>query len=75
MNNQQLSIFERIGVKEFNDKKYIWKALFACNELYDILASNMDELPNVDQKDLYMFVNTLLQVKYSLIELIGRDSK
>lgn len=72
---EELNMYEKKGITEFNNKKWIWEALLNCNSLYGLIANNMDEIPNISDIDLYMFVQTLLQVKYSLIELIGRDIK
>ena len=71
----ELNTYEKKGIKEYNNKKWIWDTLITCNRLYSLISNNMDEIPNISDIDLYMFVQTLLQVKYSLIELIGRDSK
>ena len=71
--DRQINLFEKQGLEEYKNKKWLWQALFACNNLYEAIANNMDEIPEVKYQDLYMFITTLLQVKYSIIELIGRD--
>ena len=73
--NQQISLYERKGLEEYKNKKFLWKALFACNDLYEVIANNLDEFPNVHQSDLGDLINTILELKYSVLELIGRDSK
>ena len=69
----ELNTYEKKGINEYKNKKWLWKALFAANELYECIVNNMDEIPDIQQQDLYMFVNTLLEVKYKILELIGRN--
>lgn len=71
----ELSMYEKKGIKEFNNKKWVWETLLASNQLYSLISNNMGEIPNLSDIDLYMFVQTLLQIKYAMIELIGRDVK
>ena len=72
---EELNMYEKKGVKEFNNKKWVWETLLASNQLYSLISNNMGEIPNLSDIDLYMFVQTLLQIKYAMIELIGRDAK
>lgn len=69
----QVNQYEKRGIEEYKNKKWLWKALFASNDLYECIVNNMDEIPDIQQQDLYMFVNTLLEVKYKILELIGRN--
>ena len=71
----ELNMYEKKGIKEFNNKKWVWETLLASNQLYSLISNNMGEIPNLSDIDLYMFVQTLLQIKYAMIELIGRDAK
>lgn len=73
--NERLSLYEKKGIDEYSNKKWVWKSVILTDELYQLLAVYMDEIPNIVQPDLYMFAQTLLQLKYSLLELIGRDAK
>ena len=73
--NQQISIHEREGLNRYGKEKQLWKALFACNELYEFVANNMDDIPDMKYDDLYCMVHKLLELKYSVLSLIGRDSK
>lgn len=73
--NGELNMYEKKGIKEFNNKRWVWETLLACNQLYTLVSNNMGEIPNLSDIDLYMFVQTLLQIKYDMIELIGRDAK
>lgn len=72
---EELNTYEKKGIKEFNNKKWVWETLLASNQLYSLISNNMGEIPNLSDIDLYMFVQTLLQIKYAMIELIGRDAK
>ena len=71
MMNQQISIHEREGLEIYGKQKHLWKALFSCNELYEFVANNMDEIPDMKYDDLYDLVHKLLEVKYSILALIG----
>ena len=73
--NQQISLYEKKGLEEYKNKKYLWKALFACNDLYEVIANNLDEFPNINQKQLGDMVNLVLEFKYSVLDLIGRSAK
>lgn len=73
--NQQISLYEKKGLEEYKNKKYLWKALFACNDLYEVIANNLDEFPNINQKQLGDMVNLVLEFKYSVLDLIGRSTK
>ena len=66
---------ERKGIDEYRNKKWVWESVISCNALYDNLVNNQDELPDILHPDLMDFMRSLLQIKYSLLELIGRDSK
>lgn len=66
---------ERKGIDEYRNKKWIWESIICCNALYDNLINNQDELPDVLYSELMEFMKKMLNIKYSLIELIGRDSK
>ena len=73
--NAQLNMYEKKGIYEYRNKKWVWETLLASNQLYTLVSNNMGEIPNLSDIDLYMFVQTLLQIKYAMIELIGRDAK
>ena len=73
--NQQISIYEREGLDRYGKEKQLWKALFACNELYEFVANNMDEIPDMQYDDLFSMVHKLFELKYSVLALIGRDNK
>ena len=73
--NERLSLYEKKGIDEYSNKKWVWKSVILTDELYQLLAVYMEDIPNIVQPDLYMFAQTLLQLKYSLLELIGRDAK
>lgn len=66
---------ERKGIDEYRNKKWVWESLICCNTLYDNLINNQDEIPDVLYSELMDFMKQMLRIKYSLIELIGRDSK
>lgn len=70
-----LNVYEKKGIEEYRNKKWVWESLLCCNKLYENLASNRDELPDVVQSEVFAFMSDLLSIKYSLLELIGRDSK
>ena len=71
--NQQISIYEREGLDRYSKEKSLWKALFACNDLYEFVANNMDEIPEMKYDDLFDMVHKLLELKYSVLALIGRN--
>lgn len=71
--NQQISLYEKKGLEEYKNKKYLWKILFACNDLYESVVNNMDEFPTINQKELGDIVNYILELKYSVLALIGRE--
>lgn len=71
--NQQISIYEREGLDRYGKEKQLWKALFACNELYEFVANNMDEIPDMQYDDLFSMVHKLLELKYSVLALLGRS--
>ena len=71
----ELNMYEKKGIKEFDRKRWVWETLLLCNHLYSLISNNMGDIPNLSYTDLYMFVQTLLQIKYAMIELIGRDAK
>ena len=73
--NKQISLYERKGLERYGKEKALWKALFACNDLYEYVANNMDEIPDIPYDDLYSMVHKLLELKYSILELIGRGKK
>ena len=73
--NQQISINERAGLDRYGKEKQLWKALFSCNELYEFVANNMDEIPDMKYDNLYELVHRLLELKYSVLALIGGENK
>lgn len=73
--NQQMSIYERMGLDEYNNMGWVWKAVEDADSLYKILVNNHDELPNLKYDEIRDFIKALLEVKYSLMELIGRSKK
>ena len=70
-----LNMYEKKGIEEYRNKRWVWETLISCNKMYDNLASNQDELPDIIHPDLMEFMGKLLEIKYALLELIGRDSK
>lgn len=70
-----LNMYEKKGIEEYRNKRWVWETLISCNKMYENLASNQDELPDILQPDLMEFMSKLLEIKYALLELIGRDSK
>lgn len=73
--DNQMNLYEIIGLERYGKEKKLWKALEACNELYSFVANNMDEIPDMKYDELYDFINKLLSIKYGLLELIGREEK
>ena len=73
--NEQINIYEKKGIDVYRNKKWVWETLIACNKMYENLVSNQDELPDIVHPELMDFMHSLLTIKYSLLELIGRDSK
>lgn len=71
----ELNMYEEKGIKEVNNKKWVWETLLACNDLYYVIANNIGDIPNIPYTDLYMLLNTLLQIKSAMYELIGRSEK
>ena len=70
-----MSIYERMGLDEYNNMGWVWKAVEDADSLYKILVNNHDELPNLKYDEIRDFIKALLEVKYSLMELIGRSKK
>lgn len=70
-----LNMYEKKGIEEYRNKRWVWETLISCNKMYENLASNQDELPDILHPDLMEFMSKLLEIKYALLELIGRDSK
>ena len=73
--NKQISMYEREGLDRYSKEKQLWKALFACNDLYEFVANNMDDIPDIPYDDLFDLVHKVLELKYSVLALIGRGSK
>lgn len=73
--NAQLNMYEKKGIEEYRNKKWVWETLIACNKVYENLTNNRDELPDVMDIKIMELMTNLLDVKYALLELIGRDSK
>ena len=73
--NGQLNMYEKKGIDEYRNKKWVWETLIASNKMYENLVANQDELPDIMHTELMNFMPRLLDIKYSLLELIGRDSK
>lgn len=72
---QGISMYERKGLNEYRNKQWVWRAVICADELYNILANNKDELPDVEWSEIYHTLQNILRIKYALLELIGRDSK
>lgn len=73
--NEVISTYEKKGIEEYRNKRWVWETLISCNKMYENLVSNQDELPDIMHPDLMEFMSKLLEIKYALLELIGRDSK
>lgn len=73
--NAQLNMYEKKGIDEYRNKKWIWDSVTCCSQLYTNISNNMGEIPNLSDPEIFDFVQRLLDIKYSLLELIGRDSK
>lgn len=73
--NTQLNMYEKKGIDEYRNKKWVWESLIVCNKLYENLVANQGELPDIMHTELMNFMPRLLDIKYALLELIGRDSK
>lgn len=73
--NNQMNTYEKKGTQEYLKKGWVWKAVMCADELYHLLANNQDEIPSVVYSEMYQTIKGILDIKYSLLELIGRDSK
>lgn len=63
------------GTFEYKNKKYIYEVIEASSKLVNILSQNMDEFPNQKYEDMYMLTQALINLKWSAVELLGRDVK
>lgn len=63
------------GAELYRNKSYIWKVIESCNTLIGLLPQNMDEFPDMKSTDMYMLCETLIALKWSAIELLGREMK
>lgn len=63
------------GSMRFRNNRYIWETIFSCERLIEILSQNKDEFPDMKYSDIYMLTQTLIALKYSAMELIGKDGK
>lgn len=70
-----INMYEKKGIEEYRNKGWVWRAVICADELYHILANNKDELPDVEWSEIYHTQQKILNIKYALLELIGRDSK
>jgi hypothetical protein len=61
------------GSMRVRNTRYIWETIFACEKLIEILSQNKDEFPDMKYTDTYMLTETLIALKYSAMELIGKD--
>lgn len=73
--NEVINMYEKKGIEEYRNKRWVWETVIACNKMYDNLVANQDELPDIMHSELMCFMTQLLDIKYALLELIGRDSK
>lgn len=73
--NNQMNLYEKRGIDEFRNKGWVWRALFDADELYHLLINNKDEIPDVIYSEFNTSMTKLLDIKYAMLELIGRDSK
>lgn len=73
--NAELNMYEKKGIEEYRNKKWVWDSVTCCNQLYSNITNNMGEIPNLSDPEIFDFMQRLMDLKYCLIELIGRDSK
>jgi len=66
---------ERKGLSEFKNKSYIYEVINSCDKLVHILSQNMNEFPDQKYSDMYKLTQELITLKWSAVQLLGRDSK
>ena len=66
---------EHKGLNEYKNKGYLYETVNSCDNLIHILSQNMNEFPDMKYSDLYMLCQTLIGLKWSAIQLLGRDKK
>lgn len=66
---------ERKGLSEFKNKGYIYDVINSCDKLVHILSQNMNEFPDQKYSDMYKLTQELITLKWSAVQLLGRDSK
>lgn len=59
----------------YQNKRFIWQIVMCCETLVEILSQCQDDFPDMKYNDMYMLIETLINLKYSAIELIGRDGE
>ena len=74
-NMTNVSNFEdlRKGTEKRKNIGYLFKTVDACEELFDIVSQNMEEFPGLSYNDMYMLAETLTRLKWSAVELIGKE--
>ena len=72
-----MSNFSRLqkGSRKYANVGYIYRVIDLCSQLFEIVAQNMTEFPDMEYNDLYMLCETLTKLKWSAVELLGEDSK
>lgn len=63
------------GCMRYDNNRYVWKTVMACEDLIEILTRCKDEFPGMKYNEIYMLTQTLIALKYSAIELIGNDGE
>lgn len=66
---------ERKGLQEYKSKGYLYETVNSCDTLIHILSQNMNEFPDQEYSELYMLTQTLIGLKWSAIQLLGREKK
>ena len=61
------------GMMRFKNARYIWEIAFASETLIELLTRYQDEFPDLKYNETYMLLQTLITLKNSAIELLGKD--
>lgn len=56
--------------RDFINQKELIKIILLSEELQRLLAQNIDEIPGIEYKDLYLTAQTLIHIKWNLMSLI-----
>lgn len=63
------------GSHDYKNLGYLYRTVDLSQQLFEIVSQNMSEFPDLDYNDLYIFCETLTKLKWSAVELIGRETK